>query len=421
MKSKIIVPLFLLFLLAALMGCGKKSSSDNSSGTYRDTFTEDEMKNGTAQFDMDEKLIVDAVLTPQEKYAEGLNSYYIKHFYECKKGQSKELEKNPTIYHKNYEELNEWFSTVFHGKLDKKLFRLDLSVKGEPSIIMEFSDDKKNIYTLDSFWGSYEKAFGDNDALVCPFLDIEKKESVSGLQSMFSALYNFVPDYKEYRVDFESEVEKAGEKYKEKLQELTGRKLYEQYDVIALTEESVKALKQSGYSNGSYSGQDFLQFRYYYDIDGLPFKRISLDYTLKTGEKASDTAMMNCPNNANLGNLSEDAQKVVLNKDGIYLISTSNYRYPGKIYKRNQNVISPNEILEKIKAYYEKTLILKEIVIKDISLVYAGYFSDFSDGIIEPIVTPVWDAAVYNTKERCWQHFIYDAFSGKSYMECGYE
>ena len=82
----------------ALCACGtEKASTEGDKGTdSRAELTQEEIESGHASFQMDENLVVDADITPKEKYAQGLASYYIKVFSETEKTAEKQFEKNPT-------------------------------------------------------------------------------------------------------------------------------------------------------------------------------------------------------------------------------------------------------------------------------------------------------------------------------------
>lgn len=422
LQRKILRLLPVAFLSMILVACGAdKGNYVNSENTmYRDTFTAEELDKGVAEFHITEDIYVDASLTDSSIYKRNFNSYYIEHIYECKGGESQKLKQNPTIYHKNYNEISSWVNSIIPGAFKDKDFHLDLSAKDEPNICAEYESKDNTNYLINAFWDSYDEAFGNNDTMFCPFMNIDIQPGISNLNSLFYSLENNVEDYQKCQVDYISDMDGTAKKYKEKIEELTGRTLCDKFDTVALTKESVEALNQVNGFVEKYAGKDLLMLKYYYQIDGLPYKPIYLTYKLKPGEKASMVAMMSTSENSLLCGLAENPQKVILSKDGVYGIYTTSFRYPEKTYRKNLKIISPNNVLKKIKQYYDKTILLDTITIKDISLVYAGYFSDFVDGTIEPIVTPVWDVALYDNKAGSFVHFVYDAVTGKSYLENAY-
>ena len=95
----------------------------------------------------------------------------------------------------------------------------------------------------------------------------------------------------------------------------------------------------------------------------------------------------------------------------------SNLRYPGGVYKEKRPVVSPNEALKQVKEFYDRQLMTEECVVTDIELLYTGYFSDGSDGEIQPIIAPFWEISVYDNSAGRYTHFTYDACTGECIRE----
>ena len=51
------------------------------------------------------------------------------------------------------------------------------------------------------------------------------------------------------------------------------------------------------------------------------------------------------------------------------------------------------------------------------SIVYTGYFTDGSEGEIQPTVAPFWRVRVYNNDVDGSKYFVYDAFTGEAIAE----
>ena len=77
--------LCIICVLSLLTGCGGKQNKTEKK-TYRQELSEEEMSNGHASFDIDEKFKVDANVTMSEVYKDGMKSYYMNQYKEKIKG-----------------------------------------------------------------------------------------------------------------------------------------------------------------------------------------------------------------------------------------------------------------------------------------------------------------------------------------------
>ena len=73
--------LCIICVLSLLTGCGGKQNKTEKK-TYRQELSEEEMSNGHASFDIDDKFKVDADLTKPEVYKDGMKSYYMNQYKE---------------------------------------------------------------------------------------------------------------------------------------------------------------------------------------------------------------------------------------------------------------------------------------------------------------------------------------------------
>lgn len=95
-------------------------------------------------------------------------------------------------------------------------------------------------------------------------------------------------------------------------------------------------------------------------------------------------------------------------------MDTSNIRSPGSVYKDRQKVMAPDEILAKVRDYYEHELVTSPITVTELSLVYMGYFTDGSEGEIQATIAPFWTVDIKNDTDTNGRGFIFDAFTGES-------
>lgn len=146
---------------------------------------------------------------------------------------------------------------------------------------------------------------------------------------------------------------------------------------------------------------------------------LQLQYNMKEGETAGRIAHAGSASNTStmLSALSESKQEVIVSEDGIVGLDTTRFRIEGDVYKDTAKVLDPDRILEKIKKYYERMLSLGMTTVTDIRLAYAGYFTDGSDGEIQPSIAPFWVVNVYVGGDRGTVQFVYDAFTGEAIKE----
>lgn len=116
---KKLISMVLVLSLILTMGCQKQSDQEMSKGNYRDQLTPEEIQQGTATFDMGEKLSVDATLTPQKEYEAGLNSYDSQTVYEGKAGTEDSFKKKTTLFGNDQKQLNDCLNEWQKGTLQK--------------------------------------------------------------------------------------------------------------------------------------------------------------------------------------------------------------------------------------------------------------------------------------------------------------
>lgn len=411
MKKKFLLVISLAVLVICFTGCGSNTGTDTTAD-YRTEFTEDEITNGYASFEIEKNLKVDADITKPEKYEKGLSSYYMDHFFESCEGERKKLEQTPTVFHKDYNKFSKWLHEFLDGKLDKKTFQIDFSSVNLDTKL-KASDGSYDIHVE---WSSNDEEYESGDAVYCPFLVMDKK----GKETSDMALYvlDMMEKKPDQLPDFVKDADGQAKKYKKWVEDLTGTGLCDTYDVVPMTGELAEELNQGvGGTLLQEPAQDYVTYVFYPDVDGLPYKEYTAGYVLKGDEKASALAKMSSLDNTHLVGLPAHAQKICVDKDGVTGAQISNIRYPSKVYKKDQKIVSPNVVLKAVKECYDKQVLLTELTVKSVELVYIGYFSSAEDGAIQPVITPVWVANVYNPSRMSTEQIICDAFTGTVYKE----
>ena len=394
---KKLISMVLVLSLILTMGCQKQSDQEISKESYRDQLTPEEIQQGTATFDMGEKLSVDATLTPQKEYEAGLNSYDSQIVYEGKAGTEDSFKKKMTLFGSDQKQLNDCLNEWQKGTLQK--MTVDIPEKMFEMIgTGTFHTDAGKTYTLSMLW-EHNYPYYPEKSVVLPQLSIYPEEQELDIRHQMYGESGKKPAAKQ---ETDDEKKQAAE-YKAWLEKLMGRKLADRYRVMDTEPDG--------------SGNRYTVYEYYHDVDGFPLVQSSLSYRMKEGETADEEAQSGGTGGIQLDTLYEPAQQIMTDQDGICAVSCYSFYEKGKIYKKDQTVISPDEILKKMKAYYERMVQLDKKTIREIELVYTLYFSDGNEGKIRLVMTPVWRVVVQDEGEDANLVFWYDAFNGECYGE----
>jgi len=418
------ISFFLIFCTVLLIsGCQpdkKKKMDGTEKATYRDSFTEEEKANGTAKFDLMENVTVDAQITPAEKYKDGLKKYYMKHFYETEDLKNvHDFIKNPTLFGRKLTDIIGILSEKLEGKFLGNL-KFDEYHNNDEEIGVRdaFQHKNGNPYKFYAYWFIEEN--GHNKEINCPVMYISLEEGINkALDARIDGdVRRYLKDYKEMEIPFIKDKQKTGEELKEYLEKLLGRKLSDVWYCIPATAESVAALyKVDEFAVSEIKPEEeYCAYCYYYDVEGFPFTDSYLNYQLKEGETASELARMSAPDNTLVG-LCNSPILCRISKDGIIDLDTDNIRMEGEVYKEAEKVKNPDGILGRVRKYYEKQILTKPITITEVRIVYTGYFTDGSEGEIQPTVAPFWRVRVYDGEADGGKYFYYDVFTGKAIME----
>ena len=420
--------LFCLFLCITLLlsSCQiekTKKSNETQKVTYRDSFTEEEKASGAAKFDLMENVTVDVQITPAQKYKDGLKKYYMKTYFETKElKDKKDFADNPILYGKKLSKVMDMVSEEMEAEFQIKKPEVDISnpyVFSAEDVLQDKNGEK---YSYNVFWDTGEEEFDYTKRLYCPVMDIGLQNGLSGVSTAYEIVER-LKDYQNIEVSFLKDKNKKGMELKTFLEKLLGRDLSDSWECIPVTEESVELLNKA-YKDVNLSahvdlkqGEEYCVYRYYYDVKGFPFTDLCLEYDVKEGETVSKIAGMSTINKKRLSGLSERSIICEVSQNGIVSIDTAKIRMEGDVYKKAEKVISPDTALQKVKGYYGKQILRKPITVTEISIVYTGYFTDGSEGEIQPTVAPFWRVRVYNNDVDGSKYFVYDAFTGEAIAE----
>ncbi len=422
MKKHNIWACLLLSLVLVLSAC-QSGTAPEGDAAYRNHFTEEEKNNGIANFELMKNVTVDAKITPTEKYRSGLKKYYMEHYFEAGKDTDnrEKFKKDLRLYGKKLPEIQKLIEKELDGKfVGKPKFENedDYTEMGDIDLSQNFQrgDDSYEFWADWYFDGPWQK---ETRRFSCPSLSIRiPQEDTSNIAEN---IMRFCPGYKNFQTPFIKDREAQAEKLRSFLEKLTGRKIADEWDFIPVTAEAVKKTEDTvkhSYIH-SKSEEDYGIFWFYADVAGLPFLDLQLQYNMKEGETADKVAHAGSASDtsATLLALSEPKQAVRVSRKGITKLNISHYRMEGEIYKDSTEVLNPDKILERIEKYYSRLLLTSPITVTDIRLAYTGYFTDGSEGEIQPSIAPFWVVNVYVGGELGTAQFVYDAFTGEAVRE----
>lgn len=391
-----------LLLICILLMSACTDGSTDTTADYRTEFTEDEMTNGHASFEIDKNLKVDADITKPEKYEKGLSSYYMNYNFECQKGKREEWKKEPTVFHKNAEQFEAWMGQMFSGTLDKKHFKPDLSMDKTISLETTYKTSASE-YDVSVFWSSKDPGHNAGDAIYSPYLSLRRKGTKL---NDFSSIV--LQKYRNREMKLPSFINQADtdiKKYKKWIEQFVGLKMSEEQDIVPCTKELAEELRQE------VPEKDSCVYTFYQDIEGLPYKNYYFSYKLKPDEKADPTAYIGSTDNVELCVAPMCTNEIMVDKDGIYEVFLQKMRFPGKVCQKKKSIVSPNAALKGIREYFDKMVILSPCTIEKIELVYIGYLYN-NNGTVYPVLMPAWIVHVYDEKDESVQQYAFNAFNG---------
>ena len=404
--------LCIVCVLSLLTGCGGKQNKTEKK-TYRQELSEEEMSNGHASFDIDEKFKVDANVTKSEVYKDGMKSYYMNQYKEKIKGTSKKFTDNPTVFNRTQKEMEKTLNKLIPGKLSWK--RINRKYKNDPYIEGAYKSDDGDKYKMRIVWDTYDDVTGNSDTYFCPsfYMRSEKsdKEHIAALK------IGMDEDIDGIKTDYTDKIEKNVGAYKKAVEELIGRKINDEYRMYSLNAKSAKIINDVRSIGLKYNGKQYDLLAFYKDVDNLKFSDIDPGYQVKADEKPDKWAKTTSAGNDKLSSMWETPVYLVFCKGKLEYIEADSFRETGSVYKNTQKIISPNKPLKEVIKFYEKKLLVEEVKIKSIELKYIAYYASDSSKTVKPIITPAWVVGVYDNDESIEKiaYFCYDGYTGECY------
>ena len=404
--------LCIVCVLSLLTGCGGKQNKTEKK-TYRQELSEEEMSNGHASFDIDEKFKVDANVTKSEVYKDGMKSYYMNQYKEKIKGTSKKFTDNPTVFNRTQKEMEKTLNRLIPGKLSWK--KINRNYKNEPVIEGTYKSDDGDKYKMHIVWDTYNNVTGNSDTYFCPsFYMLGEKSDKEHISAVISGLQADIDDIK---TDYTNMIEKNVGTYKKAVEELIGRKINDEYRMCSLNAKSAKIINDTQSIELKYNGKQYDLLAFYKDVDNLKFSDIDPGYQVKADEKPDKWAKTTSADNDKLSSMWETPVYLVFCKGKLEYIEADSFRETGSVYKNTQKIISPNKPLKEVIKFYEKKLLVEEVKIKSIELKYIAYYASDSSKTVKPIITPAWVVGVYDNDESIEKiaYFCYDGYTGECY------
>lgn len=426
-KMKYAISTFALGAAILLSSCGgniqqgESSGGEGAKGEMRTELTESEMENGHASYQMDENLYVDADVTVKSKYENGVASYFLKTVYETEDTDKEKFKKNPTICQKSFEEWEALLEKIVPGKFKKDRF----VINDEDDLqIAKYEGEDNQKYTLNVGWAGIVKGLDKKIPFNTPAAHLEREDGWPEVWGVWENIIQYVRNCDSGNdLDFLQDKEKQeyAEKIKTFLEEMSGRTVCSRYKFVPVGKTNINALreKSSLYATENIK-EGYAAFYFDYEVDGLPFKNMYLNYTLDNDKEADDFSYWSSESGGGkeLTAISEHQQEALVDKDGIIFIHCSKMRDVAEQCREASPVVTPNEVLEQVKAHYDRELLTEPCYISDIELVYTGYFSDGSDGLVRPVAAPFWVVTVYDdarfSGSAC---FTYNAYTGECIEE----
>ena len=287
----------------------------------------------------------------------------------------------------------------------------------ERGICQQYEGDNGRTYQFIGNFSGMQKGLPYDSPFYCAYVRLETESGASG---GYSEVMEAVPGYR-YNNDlsFLDDPDGQAGKIRAFLEDVSGRRINGDYDLGPIGKENREKAESKGLKIES--GEDRALFMFYYDIDGLPFYHISLEYEPDSSKKLDDLCYWASMGNTHIESVSEWTQMVMVDGDGVAWAELTDFREPGDVCREAAGVMEPGEVMAKVEEHYGKQVLTTPHTISDIDLAYIGYFWDDGD-TVRPDIQPVWRVLVYVETGNGYmqtEEFIYDACTGDVLNEGG--
>ena len=403
-NRRTITSIILTGILVLLSSC---SSPEGKPQDVSEKVSRRDMENGHIKMELMEKVTVDAEVTPYSKYEEGLSIYYLEPSIDNHgKSDIKKYQKKPVLFNQDME----------------KIISL---IEQDSKCVFDLSKLKLEVYEQDLLFSIPNKAGNGEKSSINGSWALNSDGQFAGTEFYFESLgidgdpytqigriaLDDIPMYEEKDFEF-ADCSVAAKKMRAFAEQVTGRKISEEMYCVPVTEkvyDTVMDIQQMNKEEQPYPGEYYV-FVMYFDIDGLPWKLVNYTMREKNGMKLADDVLVS---EGDLFGRNEWPLVVAYNADGIMGLELDSFFKISKPYKERQKVCAPDEILEKVKAYFQDILLKEPVTVYEISLAYDSYFTEPEDGLIENVVRPFWLVRYWDGKKTV--QLVFDAFTGKYY------
>lgn len=401
-NRRTILSIVLTGILVLLPSC---SSPEGEPQDISGEISQKDMENGHIKMELMEKVSVDAKVTPYRKYQNGLRTYYLEPSIDNHgKSDLKEYKKKAVLFNQEAEKITGLIERHSKGAFD--ISKRKLKVYDGQDVVMSIpykADNGEKKHATCSW------VLNDNGQFAGTDFYFEADGASDTYTQIGVIALDDAPMYGEKDFGF-ADCGTAAEEMRAFVEQVTGRKVSEEMYRIPVTEEVYNAVtdrQEIDRGKTPYPGE-YYTFVMYFDVDGLPWKRVRYTMREKNGMKLADDVRLF---EGELWSRNEWPLVVAYNKDGIMELLLDSFFKVSKPYSERQKVCTPEEILKQVKAYFQDILLKVPVTIYEISLAYDGYFTDPEDGLIENVVRPFWIVRYWDGKKTT--QLVFDAYNGK--------
>ena len=401
----------LYFMMAGTLFLAVSCSSSKDSGNkkteednyYSGKLTADEMNGEHLKTELCKNVTVDADITPQSKYKDGLKVYFTKRSRLDAVADLKKYKKNPTVFGKPWNSLLDTIEENSKVKFNKKK-------------TITYKDSKYDTVSINT---PYTDSDG-NDMLISCFVDFDKNKKPLSESIFFTA--HDVDSEKAtgttddiMKVQFGTDMfsltkgkgmpdlafgtkDEIGQKMLGVIADLKNTDIYTSYDCVTMNEEAFNTAVEKIYNlyGNNYDVKPFKSDYYVYlfpfMVDGIKWRsdyaNMMLDVMNSMGD---DVKISNDIENIadTIYPLNANPQVIACDAEGIQELQLSNELELSDVYKDNLEILPLDEVMSILKDYFSSKASLVTNI-NSIQLRYTGDFSNAEDGEMRNTAKPYW-------------------------------